>query len=225
MERASTWHGVQQVNVMSRYGIHATGWLISLAAILTAGCQAPPESVGPTVERVQVATIEDRERLWEAAGDSLRAHYYRLDRQDRVLGVITTMPETTAQTLELWRPQPQPKYYWLEANLHTIRTQATVNLPSTLIEEAPEPGQPIEVLVERYRYRLPERQIDNPAAAMRIFSDEAPLVTSGQMESPAATGRWILLGRDEAMERRLITDILNRYGQPATRESTSPQDD
>ena len=210
---------------MSRYGFHATGWLISLAVMMSAGCQAPPEPVGPTVERVQAPTFEDRERLWEAAGDSLRAHLYRLDRQDRVLGVMTTLPETSAQTLELWRPQPQPKHYWLEANLHTIRTQATVNLPSTLIEEAPGAEQPIEVLVERYRYRLPERQIDNPAAAMRIFSDEAPLVATGQMESPAATGRWILLGRDESMERRLLTDILNRYGQPAIREPAPPVND
>ena len=209
---------------MARHYVYAGAFLVALALGMASGCQLPPEPAEPTVERVAVGSDQDRERLWEAVGDALRAHFFRLDRQDRVAGVITTLPETTAQATEFWRPQPQPAYYWLESNIHTIRAQATVNVPPAPSDDPLGAALPIEVRVERYRYRLPERQVDNPAAAMRIFSADAPTVTTGRMERPSETGRWIPIGRDAEMERRLLADILKRYGQPAPDdEPASPQ--
>jgi len=208
---------------MARHYVYAGAFLVTLALGLSAGCQLPPAPAEPTVERVAVGSNQDQERLWEAVGDTLRAHFFSLDRQDRVTGVITTLPKTRAQAMEFWRPQPQPAYYWLEANIHTIRTQATVNLPTAPREDSPDAAQPVEVRVERYRYRLPERQVDNPAAALRIFSADAPTVSTGQMERPSETARWIPLGRDAVMERRLLADILRRYGSPAPDEPAMPQ--
>src|SRR5512144_504663 len=97
----------------------SAGILVGLAA----GCSAPPCPTEPTITRVSAQSPEAYEHLWTAAGDTLRANYFRLDRQDRLEGVISTFPATSAQFFELWRPQPEPAYYWAESNLHTIPIQ------------------------------------------------------------------------------------------------------
>lgn len=185
-------------------------WACSLLAATciagTAGCQAPPQPLGPTVERVSLGQPEDRDQLWTAVCDALRGQSFQLDRQDKVNGVITTFPETTAQGFELWRPQPRPAYYWWEANMQTIARQATVQLLPG--RNANDLG--IDVKVERLRYRLEERQIDNSAGAMRLFSSEAP-TASGQMARPSKTGFWYSLGRDDFLERAVLDTILKDY--------------
>jgi len=175
------------------------------------GCQAPPQPTRPTVERVSVPQKEDFESLWEIAGNSLRDHSFRIDREDRAVGVISTFPETSAQGFEFWRPQPRPAYYWAESNLQTVQRKVTVQ-----ITPADSQGTySVDVKVERFRLRLEERQIDNPAAALRLYSAEAP-TTSGQMAKPSAQMQWIPLGRDENMEQVILGDILSRFGRPTT---------
>lgn len=179
--------------------------LLSLAI----GCQAPAQPSGPTVDRLTAAGPDEFDLLWEAVGDTLREMDFRLDRQDRANGMITTFPETTAQALELWRPQPRPAYYWAEANLHTIQRKVTVKITSTASGE-----YDLDVTVERFRYRLEERQIDNSAAALRLYSSDAPTV-SGRSPKLAESTYWIPLGRDGFMEERVLADILKRYrGSP-----------
>jgi hypothetical protein len=175
---------------------------------LAAGCHAPAEPAGPTVARVTAESHEQYEQLFEAAAHSLRTQYFRLDRQDHAEGVITTHPETTTNWFELWRPQPSPAYYWWEANLATIQRTATV----TLKQGATAGEYDINVEVQRQRYNLPERQIDNSAAAMRLFSSAAP-TEEGRMEKAAAHSDWILLGRDAFLEQKVLQAILASYGQ------------
>ncbi len=182
------------------------------------GCHEPAQPTAPTVARIAAQTPEQLEELWESAGDTLRAHYFRLDRQDRNEGVITTYPETSANWFEWWRPQPQPAYYWAEANLHTMQRQATVQ-----IKPAADHGSyDVGVEIERYRYSLEERQIDNSAAALRLFSGGAP-TESGQRLSPAESSHWVRLGRDAALEERLLSTLLRRYrssAAPATQPAS-----
>ncbi|GMV98817.1 MAG: hypothetical protein HRF43_12915 [Phycisphaerae bacterium] len=186
------------------------GW-VGTILLASAGCSAPAEPSERTVARVTADSPERFERLWETAGDALRGYYFRLDRQDRLEGVITTYPETSAHFFEFWRPQPEPAYAWAESNLHTIQRQATITL-----KPAAAGAYDLDVRVERMRYNLEERQIDNSAGALRMFSAEAPTM-SGRMDSPSATGTWIPLGRDKLMEERLLNLILRRYDRAAAR--------
>lgn len=154
-------------------------------------------------------TPDAYEHLWTAAGDTLRWHSFRIDREDRLHGVITTYPETSAQFFELWRPQPGSAYYWAESNLQTIPLEAKVTIQP--VEGGGE--YELNVQVDRLRYGLPERQIDNSAGALRLFSSEAP-TTAGRMEKPSETSQMIPLGRDKPAEEQLLKSILDRYARP-----------
>lgn len=175
------------------------------------GCHAPPQPTRPTVERVSIPQKEDLESLWEAASDSLRRYSFRIDREDRASGVITTHPETSAQSFEFWRPQPRPAYYWAESNLQTVQRKATVQI----LPVDSQGTYSVDVKIERLRLRLEERQIDNPAAALRLYSAEAPTV-SGQMVRPSAETQWTPLGRDETIEQAILGDILEHFGRSTT---------
>lgn len=213
---------------MMRRGIFHLAWglLVGAALLASVGCEAPAEPTEPTVARVAVQEPEDYNRLWDAATDALREYYLPPDRQDRVEGVITTHAESSAAWFELWRPQPEPVYAWWESNLHNIRRMATVTLtPATQPADQPatQPaGYDIAVKVDRYRYSLVERQIDNPAAALRLYSSAAP-TTAGRMESPEKSSFWIPLGRDGNYESRILNSLVRRYDAASAGEHDTAQ--
>ena len=188
--------------------------LLPAMTLAIAGCQMPPQPTGPTLGSVPVQTPEQVNRLWESAEDTLRAFNFEIDRLDRAQGILVTYPETAANSFELWRVQPTPAYYWWEANLQTIQSQAQVFV-------RPSPGgYELEVKVDRYRYSLEERQVDNAAAAMRLYSGATP-TTSGQMLTPSESSYWIHLGRDGGLEQTILDAIVKRYNEPATTKSAS----
>jgi len=177
--------------------------------VAAAGCQAPPQPVGPTLGTLPAETPEQLDRLWESMETTLLAFDFNIDRRDRVQGIMTTHPETSASGFELWRVQPTPAYYWWESNIHTIQRQADVYL-----REAPAAGNcELEVKVDRYRLSLEERQVDNAAASMRLYSREAPTL-SGQML--AQSTRRIHLGRDDSLEQVILEAIIREYSKPTT---------
>lgn len=180
-----------------------------LSCAILAGCARPPEPVTPTIARVELQTPEAYGDLWEAAAESLRHNYFRLDRQDRTEGVLTTVPETSANWFEVWRPQPKPGYYWWESNIATVQRTATIHFRAA----SSQPGDyELDVEVQRQRFNLVERQVDNSAAALRLYSNAAP-TTEGHQERPSQTVRWIPLGRDQVLEERLLAEIMDRYSQ------------
>ncbi len=197
--------------------VPAIAAMIPLAAVL-AGCEAPPAPETATVARVTAETPTESDLLWQSINDTLRDRLFDLDRIDRRAGVITTRPLTSPSWFEFWRPQPQAGFYAAEANIHTIQRRAAVH-----VEPAAEPASyDLSVEVERYRYRFEERQADHSAAAMRVFSGQAPLET-GEFERPSVSASWIPLGRDAAAEQDLLAAILLRYGQ-TTVTDTAPED-
>jgi hypothetical protein len=190
-----------------------------MLVVTAVGCQEPADPTSPTVARVSAQTPDRYDALWEAVGDVLRSRYFELDRQDRREGVLTTLPDTTAAGFELWRPQPNNPYMWVEANVHTVQRQATVRLRQVEGEGDYE----VDVEIERFRYNLEERQITNSAAALRLYSSDAP-TTSGRSVSPAESSYWIPLGRDADMEQAVLHSILMRYDQmPPATQPTGPE--
>jgi hypothetical protein len=191
-----------------------------MVAGLAGGCSAPPAATEPTLGRVNAEDPAAYDRLWESVGDTLRGQYFLLDRQDRLEGVISTLPVTSGQFFELWRPQPETVQGWAESNLQTIQCEAKVT-----IKPAGEGGAyELAVQVDESRYSLPERQIDNSAGALRLYSSDAP-TEAGGMERVSRTAQTIPLGRNKPAEERLLKLILDRYAKaPAPATATQPSE-
>ena len=67
----------------------------------------------------------------------------------------------------------------------------------------------IDVAVNKERLHAVERQINNAAAALRVFSADLP-TTAGRKFDPATDKTWTPDGRDAAMEQRLLKLIRLR---------------
>ena len=94
-----------------------------------------------------------------------------------------------------------------EANLHTIRRQATVHM-----RPAAEQGQIyVSVQVDVYRYAAPERQVTSASGALQIFGERLP-TAEGRMESLAEASYWVPLGRDGRLENELLRRIAWHVG-------------
>lgn len=168
------------------------------------GCQQPTQPKGPTDTQL---TGADFEQLWQTGLEVLRRYNFRPDRQDRRAGVITTLPTTGAQWFEFWRPGIHGGFEAAEANLHTVRRQATVR-----ILPAAEQGQLyVSVQVDVYRYAAPERQVTTASGALQIFGEKLP-TAEGEMGSQAGAAYWVSLGRDSRLEDELLRRITWHVG-------------
>lgn len=188
--------------------------LVLIVVALAAGCQRPTPPESPTATTI---TDEDVQPLWDTALAVLIKHDFRPDRQDRTAGVITTHPTTSKQWHEPWRQDVADSYSLGEASLHTIQRQATVrfirNSATTQPVGAPATAEnwSIDVQVDVYRLSVPEYQITSSSSAIRAFNADLPTVTGEKVADARGARRWVPLGRDGAMEERILSRILASY--------------
>lgn len=164
---------------------------------LAQGCQRPIQPVEPTASYVDAVDLDD---LWEASLRILRRHDFQPDRQDRAAGIITTIPLTSMQWHEPWRQDVADGYSLLMASTHTVQRQVTIRFIR-------EQEWVLDVQVDVYLLSAPEHQITSSSAGIRSFSGDLPLVT-GETIVTGETRRWVRLGRDAAMEQRLLNRII-----------------
>lgn len=184
--------------VLSRTLFIATVLLLSVAAT---GCQRPARPETPTASTIR---DEDVQSVWDTTLAVLLKHDFRPDRQDRTAGVITTIPTTSKQWHEPWRQDVADKYSLTEASLHTVQRKATVRFVH-------DKQWTVDVQVDVYRLAAPEYQITTASSAIRSFSGDLPTVTGEAVTDAQGARRWVHLGRDGAMEERLLSRILASY--------------
>lgn len=168
------------------------------------GCHAPASLELSESARVVPCDDEAYAVLWESAKDALRGHRFRLDRTDRRDGTLTTLPEGSQHFFELWRDDVATRGDFWEATLCPIRRSVTVRFDRSSDSDECK----VAVVVRKERLSAPERQINNSAAALRFFSDSLPTVQRGELLSREDGARWVDLGRDASLERRILESIL-----------------
>jgi hypothetical protein len=173
-----------------------------LIAMAISGCQRPAQPTQPTAEVIQE---QDVQPLWDASLNVLRKFDFQPDRQDRAMGVITTLPTTSAQWGEFWRQDVADPYSLAESSLHTIQRQVTVRF----IRDG---SRQLEVQVDVYRLSAAESQITTASSAIQSFSGVLPDTQGGYHGQTKGTRDWVLLGRDAAMEARLLKRIVAQAG-------------
>jgi hypothetical protein len=167
---------------------------------ISAACQRPAQPEGPTHSQISEDALRD---AWDAALSVLRRYDFLPDRQDRAQGVITTLPKTSRQWGEFWRQDTADGYSLAESSLHTTQRKVTIRFLR-------EPTWQVQVQVDVYRLSVPESQITTASAAFQAFSGVLPTTEGTQQIQGAARRQWVHLGRDEAMENRLLDSILRR---------------
>ncbi|MCZ6653247.1 MAG: hypothetical protein O7D91_09500 [Planctomycetota bacterium] len=168
------------------------------------GCHRPAAPQGPTQGTVLAASDDNFRGLWEACQAVLRRHRFEIDRKDLRAGLITTFPQTSQHFLEFWRHDVDTPYDLAESSMRTVRRSVTIQ-----ISKPQDEGEyVIDVTVNKERFHAVERQINNAAAALRVFSTDLPS-TAGRKFDPATDMTWTPEGRDAAMENRLL-DLIRR---------------
>jgi hypothetical protein len=155
--------------------------------------------------------VGDENVAWDQISDVVD-DYFKIAREQRVRrsgeawteGRIETAPLDGATILEPWRKDSVGSFNRWESTFQSIRRRATVRV-------IPDPnGYLVEVIVLKEPEDLakPEKGTVGPAA----FGSELSLPTHRLEEFTRThtSQRWIQLGRDPALEQRMLMDIHAR---------------
>ena len=179
--------------------------LITYALILT-GCAKQQQF--KAVEQICVPAAGKAEAM-QAAEDVLGKMHFTIDKADAERGLIRTRPLPGAQFFEFWRSDNVGAFNSTEANLHSIRRVAELNISQ-------QGGQLyIGCNVKVSRLSLPEQQISSSARAYRMFSQSSPAMQILALHPQQKKGMaWVDLGNDTM----LATEILKRIEKHVKRE-------
>jgi hypothetical protein len=190
---------------------------ICLSVAGLAGCAVPMESASveitatpATIENPLFTPVADHEFIFHQLVDTLD-NYFEIDAEEQVRieegvileGRIETLPTIGATYLEPWRRDSVGSFERLHATLQTIRRRASARVIPT------SQGYLIEVVVTKELEDLvqPERS--------RVTDISAIHNTNLDREEPDAVLPdgvlgWIPLGRDAALEQRILGELYNR---------------
>jgi hypothetical protein len=168
---------------------------------------------GPNQIHIPVA---NREWAWEQIVDAVD-DYFRIQRERQVQlvgdvlteGRIDTFPLVGATIVEPHRHDSVGRYNRWESTFQTIRRRGTIRI----IPDGT--GYIVDVQVEKDIEDLPHPE--NSTAGAATFRNDSSLL-SAQDEAVNPTrlgGNWILLGRDPALEQRILADIQARLSPQA----------
>ncbi|MBI2825440.1 MAG: hypothetical protein HYX69_12205 [Planctomycetia bacterium] len=207
-------------------------WVLLLCT--GSGCASIGSAPGVFYENPALAPPVDRDFFWDQLVDVVN-DYFDIDREDRVrlvdnmltLGRIDTVPQLGATLLEPWRSDSVNYYERLESTLQTIRRRA-------LIQVVPvENGYLVDVAVYKELEDLRRPEHANAGDATFRYDDSLDRYND-QTQGPATTidsfptfGRaqgpigpqpfvlgWVPLGRDTALEQRIIARLFSRFAPP-----------
>jgi len=170
-----------------------------------------PPAVPIAVPNPVLVSGVDYDRLWEQLVDVVDDDFRIQNEQQGSAvtgGRIDTRPQGGATWLEPQRGDSVGRYNRWESTLQTIRRAAHVNvLPA-------EGGFLLEVQVEKELEDLP--QPERATAGASVFRGNngpaIPLNPERRHPTSAPNAGWIPLGRDVALEQRIIMKVLTRLG-------------
>ncbi|MCB9854974.1 MAG: hypothetical protein H6818_04745 [Phycisphaerales bacterium] len=177
-------------------GIAITAIAAGMAASM--GCQQPARPTEPTLS--DLAPDQTPDDIWDRTLSVLKEHGFVPDSQDRANGRITTLPTTSKQWHEPWRKDVDDKYDVMMASLHTIRRSAIVQF----LRESNRWRVDVTVRIEQLSE--PEPQMTTASSVLHGFTGSLP---DSQGRRTGSMRRWRDMGRDGAMESRLIREIAS----------------
>lgn len=177
--------------------IGLTVWLIGCVI----GClSSPPQAPSGGASSIQISDSQ-RDFLWERAVVVLNRNHFQVARESKLEGVIETAYRGGSGLLEPWNPDSVGLSNRMESTLQSIRRKVTVSMQST--------GTGTTTL----NVRVDKELEDVPGAAANYeggatFSESQPLSRDlSQVVGQNGPSRWISIGRDPLLERKLVSEI------------------
>jgi protease II len=176
---------------------------------LTAGCaQTPPFVKGGAINQICVPDAET-EHAMQAAEDVLAQMHFTIEKADAEQGFIKTRPLRAAQAFELWRSDNIGSFNTEEANIHTLRRIAQMNL--TRIDQQ----LCIDCEVKTQRLSLPQRRTST-AHAYGLFSKSESSTQRLQLDAEQTKAMaWVDLGQDKMLSTAILKRLEKRLSAPA----------
>lgn len=184
--------------------------LAILSGILAAGCATvPPATVYQNP--IQVPAV-NRDFLWDQLIDVVD-DYFEIEREQRVrlegdvltIGRIDTVPTIASTLLEPLRRDSANSYGKLQSTLQSMRRRALVQVIPA------EGGFLIDVAVFEELEDVPRPEFASAGAAT-LRHDSTQWHAPEPIGPQTASAGWIPVGRDLALEQRIIGQLLGRLG-------------
>jgi len=170
-------------------------------ALMLAGCAEQQRY--ETIEQICVPDM-DKTEVMQIAEDVLAKMHFTIDKADVDRGVIRTKPLPGAQFFEFWRSDNIGAFNAAEANLHSIRRIAQLDINS----QDGKGSQPRKMAAG-----VPKLYIGCDVQVQRLSLPEPHKLSQMPGQLTQITGaEWIDLGKDT----KLATEILKRIEQRMT---------
>ena len=163
--------------------------------LLLIGCAEQHPS--QTIEQICLPVASKAEAMTVSENVLAKMHF-EIEKFDTDRGYIRTRPLRAGQFFEFWREDNPGAFNWSEANIHSIRRIAELEIS----RQEQQICVGCEVMTERLD--MPERRIRSRARPYSIFSPSSSSIQRLQLGTRRAT--WDDLGKDT----RLATLILQR---------------
>jgi len=207
-----------QETKMSKRGIgrHSLCFYVLLSCALAfAGCtkQQQKAITGP----ISIPDA-DKAQIMEIAEDVLARMHFTIDKADVPTGLIRTRPLAGAQFFEFWRSDNVGSENSLQANLHTIRRTAELNVTAR-------DGQlEIDCDVRVQRLCLPEREVAGTTRAYGMHTRSSPTLQKLSFDAGQAKGvAWIDLDDDAELAAEILRRIEKRIALRADNKSQTTE--
>jgi hypothetical protein len=173
-----------------------------LCALFLTGCAKPYKS--ETVAPICPAGI-NKQQAMQIAEDCLGKLHFSINKSDANQGIIKTNPLSGAQFFEFWRKDNVGAYNFEEANLHSIRRIAEININQQDAHLC------ISCNVTTQRLRLPEHDPRTSSRPYEMFSKsdrtKQKLVLNPEQRQGMA---WVNLGNDAKLEKLILKRIEDK---------------
>jgi len=193
------------MNIDTRHKGLAFGLGVFIFGLLLSGCA--PQQQFKAIEQICVPNLE-RPTAMQAAEEVLGEMHFTIAKLDGRSGYIRTRPLTAAQWFEFWRSDNVGAFNAAEANLHSIRRTAELNID----QQNEKLCVGCEVNVQRLS--IPEYKITSSSQAYAMFSASKPSMQRLELRPEQKRAVvWVDLGRDS----RLETEIMKRIERKMSR--------
>jgi hypothetical protein len=210
---------------MSQFASRNLGWAVACWAIFAVGC-APWRQSGPMLDNPLAIPASDCDVVWNQIVDVVD-DAFDIESEQRVrrvgdvltVGRIDTVPTTGSSWFEFWKKDAADFYERTHNTLQTIRRRAVVQvIPAGDLFQ-------VEVIVFKELEDLPMAQSSTAGSA--TFRNDGSMI---RIEEPVGvqpyTLGWIPLGRDTALEQRMLRQMADRLlpvgGMAVVKNWTAP---